>query len=111
MASLNSEPTSQGDSYEWSISGMDCGSCTAKIRDALRRLPGVSDIEIGLSYAHIIQPLPPSEVGAAGGGRKVRLVQGIFRLKNTAALRMDVGRGMSDIPLRQIGEDEVFEAL
>ncbi|MEL3891684.1 heavy metal translocating P-type ATPase [Ferrovibrio sp. MS7] len=48
MASLNSEPTSQGDSYEWSISGMDCGSCTAKIRDALRRLPGVSDIEIGL---------------------------------------------------------------
>ncbi|WP_374633647.1 heavy metal translocating P-type ATPase [Ferrovibrio sp.] len=48
MASLNAEPTNQGDSYEWSISGMDCGSCTAKIRDALRRLPGVSDIEIGL---------------------------------------------------------------
>lgn len=66
-------------------------------------------VEIGLSYAHIIEPLPPSEVGAAGGGRKLRMVQGIFRIKDTAALRLDVGRGLNDIALRQLGEEILDE--
>lgn len=48
MASLNTEPAGKGDYYEWTVSGMDCGSCTAKIRDALGQLPGINDIEIGL---------------------------------------------------------------
>ncbi len=58
-----------------------------------------TSVEIGLPYAHIIQPLPPSEVGVAGGGRKVRLIEGIYRLQDTAALKLDVGRGLSDISL------------
>ena len=68
------------------------------------------EVEIGLSYAHIVEPLPPSEVGAAGQGRKVRLVQAIYRLQDTSALRLDVGRGLNDISLRQIGEDEILDA-
>ncbi len=56
-------------------------------------------VEIGLPYTHTIQPLPPSEVGVAGGGRKVRLIEAIYRLQDTAALRLDVGRGMSDMTL------------
>lgn len=67
-------------------------------------------VQIGLSYEHIIEPLPPSEVGASGGGRKIRLIQGIFRLRDTAALRLDVGRGLSDISLRQLGEEEILDA-
>ena len=66
-------------------------------------------VEIGLSYAHVIEPLPPSEVGAAGGGRKIRMVMGIFRIKDTAALRLDVGRGLHDIALRQLGEEEILD--
>ena len=69
-----------------------------------------SSVEIGLSYAHVIKPLPPSEIGNAGGGRKIRLIEGIFRLKNTAALRLDVGRGLQDTSLRQLGEDEILDA-
>ncbi|GJL84242.1 MAG: phage protein [Micavibrio sp.] len=69
-----------------------------------------STVEIGLSYTHIIEPLPPSEIGAAGGGRKVRLVEGIYRLQDTAALRLDVGRGLNDIALRQLGEDEILDS-
>ncbi|HBR68275.1 MAG TPA: hypothetical protein DEA55_02745 [Rhodospirillaceae bacterium] len=68
-----------------------------------------SKVEIGLSYTHIVEPLPPGEVGAAGGGRKVRLVQAIYRLQNTAALRLDVGRGLADIALRQLGEEEILD--
>lgn len=68
-----------------------------------------STIEIGLSYTHIIEPLPPNEVGKVGSGRKLRLVEAIFRLKDTAALRLDVGRGAQDIPLKQFGEDDILD--
>ena len=67
-----------------------------------------SSVEIGLPYTHIIEPLPPSDIGNAGGGRRVRLVEGIFRLQNTAALRLDVGRGLDDVSLKQFGEEEIL---
>jgi len=73
-------------------------------------LKAATSVKIGLSYTHIIEPLPPSEVGQAGGSRRVRLVEGIFRIRNTAALRLDVGRGLNDISLRQIGEDPILDA-
>ena len=69
-----------------------------------------STIEIGLPYTHIVEPLPPSELGSAGGGRRVRLIEGIFRLQDTQSLRLDIGRGLSDIALRQLGEDEILDA-
>lgn len=67
-------------------------------------------VTIGLPYTHEIEPLPPSEIGQAGGGRKVRLIEGRFRLRDTAALRLDIGRGVSDIALRQIAEDPILDA-
>ena len=63
-----------------------------------------STIEIGLPFTHIIEPLPPSELGAAGGGRRVRLIEALFRLQDTQALKLDVGRGLSDITLKEIGQ-------
>lgn len=66
-------------------------------------------VEIGLPYTHIVEPLPPSETGAAGGGRKIRMVQGIFRLQDTAALKLDTGRGLKDIALRKLGEEEILD--
>ena len=62
-----------------------------------------SEIQIGLPFAHIVEPLPPSELGNAGGGRRIRLVEGIFRVQDTQSMRLDVGRGLADVPLRQIG--------
>ncbi len=37
-----------GTTCDWTVSGMDCGSCAAKIRDAMARLPGVSGVEVGI---------------------------------------------------------------
>jgi hypothetical protein len=37
------------------------------------------------------------------------MVQGIFRLQDTAALRLDVGRGLSDIALRRFGAGEILD--
>ena len=32
--------------HEWRVTGMDCGSCAAKVRGAVERLPGVTNVEI-----------------------------------------------------------------
>lgn len=33
---------------EWRVTGMDCGSCAAKVRGAVERLPGVQDVDVAL---------------------------------------------------------------
>ncbi len=33
---------------EWRVTGMDCGSCAAKLRGAVERLPGVTDVDVTL---------------------------------------------------------------
>jgi hypothetical protein len=68
------------------------------------------NVEIGLPYTHIIEPLPPSVIQGAGASRKVRMVEGVFRLRDTAALKLDVGRGLNDISLRQLNEDDILDA-
>jgi Cd2+/Zn2+-exporting ATPase len=41
------EPTREA-TCDWTVSGMDCGSCATKIKDAVARLPGVSGVEVGI---------------------------------------------------------------
>ena len=65
--------------------------------------PPARHVEIGLPYAHAIEPLPPSLLDPAGGGDRVRLVEAGFRLEDTAALRVDLGRGAFDLPLHRFG--------
>lgn len=69
-----------------------------------------SVVQIGLPYTHIVEPLPPSIIAEGGAARAMRLVEVLFRLKDTAALTLDVGRGLKDIPLRQFGEDALLDA-
>ncbi|EBA08653.1 heavy metal translocating P-type ATPase [Sagittula stellata] len=33
---------------EWRVTGMDCGSCAAKVRGAVERLPGVANVDVAL---------------------------------------------------------------
>lgn len=66
-------------------------------------------IEAGLPYTHIVEPLPPA-LDASTAGRKMRMVEGIYRVHETQALRLDVGRGLKDVPLKQFGEDIILDA-
>lgn len=59
-----------------------------------------SIVEIGLPYTHVVEPLPPADTG----GLSVRMIEAVFRLEETAALRLDVGQGVKDVPLRRFGE-------
>jgi hypothetical protein len=66
-------------------------------------------VEIGLPYTHVIEPLPPAAIGEGAMIRKVRLVEAVFRLQDTKALRLDVGRGLKDVSLRRFGEAEILD--
>ncbi|WP_370274378.1 heavy metal translocating P-type ATPase [Pseudooceanicola nitratireducens] len=37
-----------GQQREWRVTGMDCGSCAAKVRGAVERLPGVERVDVAL---------------------------------------------------------------
>lgn len=63
----------------------------------------VSSVQIGLPYTHIVEPLPPNALSEGGQARASRLVEAIFRIEETSALRADLGRGLRDIPLRNVG--------
>ena len=67
-------------------------------------------IEIGLPYTHIVEPLPPSPLSSGGAGRAVRLVEAVFRIEDTASLRLDVGRGLNDVPLRDFDSSDILDA-
>lgn len=66
-------------------------------------------VEIGLPYTHVVEPLPPSAIGEGAMIRKVRLIEAVFRLQDTKALRLDVGRGLRDVSLRQLGEEDILD--
>lgn len=65
-----------------------------------------SSVEIGLSYAHVIEPLPPTVASAKSGtqGGYVRPITFTFRVRDTVALRLDVGSGLQDIPFKRFGQ-------
>ncbi|RVT92055.1 hypothetical protein EOD42_20205 [Rhodovarius crocodyli] len=64
---------------------------------------GATALQVGLAYTHMIEPLPPELLGV-GGARSVplRLVAVTFRLLNTSALTVDVGRGAQPVPFRRL---------
>lgn len=66
-------------------------------------------VEIGLPYTHVVEPLPPAAAGDGMMVRKIRMVEAIFRVQETQALRLDVGRGLRDVALREIGEDDILD--
>jgi hypothetical protein len=64
-----------------------------------------NDVEIGLGFTHVVEPLPPSggSSGVGKSGGPVRPVAITFRLHDTAALRLDTGRGFQEIPFKRFG--------
>lgn len=66
-------------------------------------------VEIGLPYRHIVEPLPPNALAQNGAGRATRLIEGIFRLENTAALRVDTGGGLKNAIFKELDGGDQFD--
>lgn len=66
-----------------------------------------TQVQVGLAYSHVVEPLVPalSGEGSAGQGTRLRPVSITLRVENTASLRIDVGRGFVRIPFRRLGDE------
>ena len=65
--------------------------------------------QIGLPYGHSIEPMPPFIEGGSQG-LALRPVESVFRLLETQALTLDLGRGPRAVPLRRLNEAVLFDA-
>mgnify|MGYP003392129782 FL=1 len=50
-------------SCDWTVTGMDCGSCATKIKDAVTRLPGASGVEVGIMSERLRLTLDEGQTG------------------------------------------------
>jgi len=64
-----------------------------------------SEVEIGLGFAHIVEPLPHTISNPNGGtqGGRIRPVAFTFRIRDTSSLRIDTGHGLQDVPFKRFG--------
>ena len=61
-----------GIACDWSVSGMDCGSCATRIKDAVGRLPGVSGVEVAIMSERLRLTLDEAQTGRDMIERTVR---------------------------------------
>ena len=50
---------SASESQTWAVTGMDCAACATKIRTAVERLPGVSDVNVAIMSEKLTLKLAP----------------------------------------------------
>lgn len=84
--------------------GAPVGTATVNSASIDLIYPALS-VEAGLAFAHEVAPMPPILAGGKPGlGRKIRPISVTLRLHETSAVRLDVGRGYTDLPFRQLGD-------
>jgi Cd2+/Zn2+-exporting ATPase len=52
--------TEKSERVDWTVTGMDCASCAVKITTALKRLPGVDDVQVGVMSERLTLQLDAS---------------------------------------------------
>ena len=69
-------------------------------------------VEIGLPYTHDIEPLPLVLDGRFGSRQvaPLRLIEAAFRLHETKALRVDIGKGPKELPFKTLGPSGVLDS-
>ncbi|KUF10339.1 heavy metal translocating P-type ATPase [Pseudoponticoccus marisrubri] len=58
----------------WRVTGMDCGACAAKVRGAVARLPGVSDVDVAFMAERLRLTLDEAQTSPAQVEAAVRSV-------------------------------------
>ncbi len=72
-----------------------------------------TNMQAGLGFTHVIEPLPPAiqtEQGGNQGGR-LRLVSATYRLQETNSMRLNVGHGFEDVPFKTFGGNVLDAAI
>lgn len=81
------------------------------VADGSINLPvDVKEIQVGIPYTHEVKPLPPNIISQIGQGRAIRMTKAIFRLFETSAMKVDMGNGLNDASLKDIGQSQILNA-
>ena len=65
--------------------------------------PPARAVQVGLPFRHVVEPLPTGLSGAGGAASApLRLVSATFRVMETPALEVDLGRGVQPVPFRRL---------
>ncbi len=64
--------------------------------------PPARSVQAGLAFAHEVEPLPQDVAASGAATGPLRLVTVTFRLLQTAALEVDLGRGAQPVPFRRL---------
>ncbi|NGM22465.1 hypothetical protein G3576_20780 [Roseomonas stagni] len=65
--------------------------------------PPARSVQAGLPFRHVVEPLPTALSGASGAASApLRLVSATFRVMETPALEVDLGRGVQPVPFRRL---------
>jgi hypothetical protein len=91
--------------------GVDIGVATVT-GGAVTLAEPAAAVEIGLAFAHVVEPLPPLPEGPRGGGngRQMRLVRASFRLLDTPLLSVDTGRGATVLSFKRFADQGVLDS-
>ncbi len=74
-------------------------------------LEEASEVEVGLPYEHIIEPLPyVAEAVKPYSPQALRVISGLFRILNTRSFCIDMGNGYLQVPLKRLFKDEILDA-
>ncbi|MCT4334317.1 heavy metal translocating P-type ATPase [Paracoccus sp. YLB-12] len=87
-----------GTACDWTVSGMDCGSCATKIKDAVTRLPGVSGVEIGIMTERLRLTLDETQTDRDKVEKVVKLLGYGIAPRAAGAKKDFVMPAMSDAP-------------
>lgn len=69
------------------------------------------EVIVGLPYEHIIEPLPfMYDSIRPYPPRAYRIVLGIFRIINSKSLKLDIGSGCFEVPLKKIFRDKILDS-
>lgn len=70
-----------------------------------------SEIKVGYSYEHVIEPLPyVISTSAPCPPKAYRVISSIFRLSEASSLNVTLGNKKFEIPLKRIGDDNVIDS-
>ncbi len=82
--------------HEWRVTGMDCGSCAAKVRGAVERLPGVAGVDVALMTERLRLTLDEGETLPAQVEKAVRAIGFGIAPKGAAPERPEGGFVLPD---------------
>lgn len=85
--------------------GADAGTA-AVVNGAVTLADPAKSVEVGLSFSHVVEALPPAmtEAPEQVTGKRWRLMALTVLLHETRSLRLDLGAGTRVVPLRGLGD-------